>query len=194
MVNFSRIYESGGPFNTGGGGGTADYAFMMLFGCAAMLLSYILLAGIIPPVFTRNLSYFVLYVWSKQNPEAPANIWGFPLKAMWLPFAYLAVTVLMGNSFWDVAHGIAIGHIYYFLVEVVPSVYRKDVLHTPQLLIDYFGVGEYVPPQPVRNLAAGQGSNVWQAPGRAQPPRDPGGAGPTRGHNWGEGGQRLGAS
>ena len=32
LMNFSQNYEKGGPFNTGAGGGSADYLFMLLFG------------------------------------------------------------------------------------------------------------------------------------------------------------------
>lgn len=32
--------------------------------------------------------------------------------------------------------GIIVGHLYHFLVDIVPKVYRVSVLKTPQLLID----------------------------------------------------------
>jgi Derlin-2/3 len=184
LVQFSKQYEAGGPFNTGAGGGTADYAFCLLFGAVMMLLSYPLIIGSInlPPIFCRNLIYYVLYVWSKRNPTAQANIWGFPIQAIYLPFAYLAMTVFMGNAYMDMIHGLAIGHIYYFLVDVVPVVYGKDVLTTPQFMIDYFGVGEYRPRQDPLPPAA--------AAGAGQAHR--GGFGGIGGHNWGGGGNALG--
>eukprot|EP00568_Trieres_chinensis_P015599 CAMPEP_0183323686 /NCGR_PEP_ID=MMETSP0160_2-20130417/75097_1 /TAXON_ID=2839 ORGANISM="Odontella Sinensis, Strain Grunow 1884" /NCGR_SAMPLE_ID=MMETSP0160_2 /ASSEMBLY_ACC=CAM_ASM_000250 /LENGTH=243 /DNA_ID=CAMNT_0025491109 /DNA_START=242 /DNA_END=969 /DNA_ORIENTATION=+ len=150
LYQFSRQYESGGPYNTGAGGGTADYAFALLFAVVTMIASFHLLRGMMPlaPLFVRNLVFFVLYLWSKKNPTSNSSIWGVPVKGMYLPFAYLALNVLMGNPFFDVLHGIAMGHIYYFLVDVVPIVYGKDVLHTPQFLIDHFGIGEYVTPTP----------------------------------------------
>jgi len=184
LVNFSKQYEAG-PYNTGAGGGTADYIFALLFGIGCMLLSYPFVASYIMPLFTRNLTFYVLYIWSKRYPTLDANIWGFPIKAMYLPFAYLALTVLMGNPYWDVVHGIAVGHLYYYLVDVVPLVYGKEILHTPQFLIDYFGVGEYVPPAPVTNAG-------FAAPGRVNPPADP--ARRTGGYNWGTGGRALGSS
>ena len=100
---------------------------------------------------------------------------------MYLPFAYLAVTVFMGNSYADMCHGLAVGHFYYFLVDVVPQVQGKDILITPQFLIDYFGVGEYRPEEPTRMAQAVAQDN--NAQGRQ------GGAG---GYNWGATGQRLG--
>merc|ERR1712232_1468789 len=173
--------------------------FALLFGIVSMLVTYSLFAyNYIMPLFTRNLTFYVLYIWSKRYPTLDANIWGFPIKALWLPFAYLALTVLMGNPFWDVVHGIAIGHLYYYLVDVVPLVYGKDVLRTPQFLIDYFGVGEYVPPVPTaaaapRNsgfAAAAPRNSGFAAPGNVNAPTDRArrNSGRGGGYNWGGGG------
>jgi Derlin-2/3 len=106
---------------------------------------------------------------------------GIPVKAIYLPFAYLALTVFMGNAYADMCHGLAIGHLYYFLVDVVPQVQGKDLLVTPQFLIDYFGIGEYRADEPTmaRVPAAGRNDN-------AEPARGGGGYG------WGGAGQRLG--
>ena len=182
LVQFSKQYEAGGPFNTGAGGGTADYAFMMLFGMISMLATFPIVPVMLPPIFCRNMIYYVLYIWSKRNPTAQANIWGIPMQAIYLPFAYLAMTVFMGQNYTDMLHGIGIGHIYYFMVDVVPQVYGRDVLKTPQFLIDYFGVGEYRPDQREMPRAPPAGA---ARPGAPPAPR--GG-----GYNWGGGGQALG--
>lgn len=180
LQQFSHKYEGGGPFNTGAGGGTADYAFALLFAAVLMLVTYPVLMVYFPlrPFFASNMVDFVMYIWSKRHPTEQANIWGIPVPANYLPFAYLALSVLMGNSYVEFLHGIAIGHIYYFLVDVFPQVQGKDVLHTPQFLIDYFGIGEYRP-DPVR-------VQVPQ-PNQEQQQRAAGGGG----HNWG-GGRQLG--
>uniref|UniRef100_A0A7R9WSN7 Derlin n=1 Tax=Craspedostauros australis TaxID=1486917 RepID=A0A7R9WSN7_9STRA len=183
LVQFSKQYEAGGPFNTGAGGGTADYAFCLIFGAVAILLTFAIFPLDLPPVFSRNLIYYVLYVWSKRHPTSQANIWGIPMAANYLPFAYLALTVFMGSSWMDMLHGLAVGHLYYFLVDVVPAVYGKQVLTTPNFLLDYFGVGEYTPEvdAPPAAAGAGGGRRVAAAPPAAQ----------AR-HQWGTGGQRLG--
>jgi Derlin-2/3 len=175
-------YEKGTPFNTGAGGGTADYAFALLFASAIMLVTYPLMMATfpIPPIFCKNLVYFVMYIWSKRNPTAQANIWGIPMQAIWLPFAYLALTVFMGNPYFGLIHGLAIGHLYYFLADVAPNVQGRDILVTPRFLIDRFGVGEYRPDRPALNPADAR-PNPQAAPAA--------GAG---GHNWGTGGRPLG--
>ena len=84
LYQFSKQYEGGGPYNTGAGGGTADYLFCLLFGMVGCITAFHLLGGIIPiaPLFTRNLTFYVLYVWGRKNPNVDANIWGVPVKGM----------------------------------------------------------------------------------------------------------------
>lgn len=201
LIQFSKQYETGGPFNTGAGGGTADYATALIFAAILMLLTYPIAVGVIglmmPPVFCRNLTFFVLYVWSKRFPTAQANIWGIPMAAMYLPFAYLALSILMGTPSMDMLHGLVIGHFYYFLVDVYPAVYGKDLLKTPQFLIDQFGVGMNpgAPPAaapPAAATGGGSGGTGWNA--RAPPNQAGAATGGSGGssHNWGESGQRLG--
>ncbi len=121
-----------------------------------------------------------------------AAIWGIPIQGMYLPFALVGLNTLLGNSVMYMIHGIAAGHLYYFLVDVVPKVYGKDLIQTPLFFIQKFGIGEYVPPAPRAGMDA-VGSNTYRPPGNVNPPRDP--AASTSfggGHNWGTGGQRLG--
>jgi len=192
LYTMSMRYEQGSPFNTGGGGGTADYAFCMLFAMATMLATYPLVVGWfpIPPIFSKNLVYFVMYVWSKRNPTAQANIWGIPMQAIYLPFAYLALTVFMGNPYFNLIHGLVVGHLYYFLVDVFPQVYGNDLLVTPNFLIDFFGVGQYRPDRPLRDPADARPTAGAAAGGGGAAA----GAGAARGggHAWGTGGRALG--
>lgn len=191
LQSFSQRYETE-PYNTGAGGGTADYIAMIMFGMVTIMATFPLINMLMPvgPVFTRTLMFHVLYTWSKRHPTASASIWGIQMKAIYLPFAYVALNVLMGGAYSDLVHGIAVGHFYYFIVDVVPLVYGKDYFHTPQFLIDHLGVGAYVP-APTAEGRGGVGNNTWAPPGRANPPADP--ARPARGHDWGSGGQRLGS-
>ena len=48
------------------------------------------------------------------------------MKAIRLPCAEVVLSVLMGSAYADLLHGIAVGHLFYFLVDVVPLVYGKD--------------------------------------------------------------------
>jgi Derlin-2/3 len=166
---------------------------MMMICMSLILLSYPIVSMYfpVPPVFAKNLVYCVLYVWSKRHPTAQANIWGIPVPANYLPFAYLALSVFMGNPFMDQLHGMAIGHVYYFLAEVVPQVQGKDLLVTPQFLLDKFGIGEYRPERPPAVVVPGAGTGA--AARRAGVHDAPGGAGPAAAaHVWGGTGRPLG--
>jgi hypothetical protein len=205
QVSFSQQYEEGIPFNTGAGGGTADYAFCLLLGAIGILGTYPLLTGwgvYLQSMFLSNLSYYVLYVWSKKHPNAQAKLWGFPMKGIHLPFAYLAIRVLIGHPYQDMCHGMFLGHLYYFAADVAPLVYGKNFVHTPVFLIDYFGVGEYRPETPApnvrrpRNNFGGFGNSA--ADTATAPDNAAAGAGANRrttgGHDWGSGGNRLGTN
>jgi len=182
------------PFNTGAGGGTADYAFCLLLGMLGILITYpfaVSLGISISPIFCENLAYYVLYVWSKKNPTNQANIWGFPIQGMYLPFAYLALTVCMGNPYEGMLHGMFIGHLYYFVVDAMPAVYGKDFLHTPNFLIDYFGIGDYRP-QPVASSAQPTRGGFGGSSSGSRPTSSS--AASSSGHNWGSSGNRLGTN
>lgn len=191
LLMFSKQYELGVPFNTGAGGGTADYAFCLLLGCTGMLLTYPLVMEYLYPLFCDNLIYYVMYIWSKKNPNSQSNIWGFPVQGVHLPFVYLALKVCFGGNVYGMLHGIVLGHLYYFAVDVVPQVYGRDFLHTPEFLINYFGVGDYQgrpAPTPAPNRTGGFGTA-----GTADTSSSNRGA-RGRGHDWGSGGNRLGTN
>ena len=98
--------------------------------------------------------------------------------------ALIPQRIFMGGRVFDMLHGMGIAHLYYFLADVVPQVQGREILQTPQFLIDRLGVGEYRP-EPAAAAAAAPRQGFGNA---AQPA-----AAPQRGgHNWGSGGQRLG--
>uniref|UniRef100_A0A6T9ZZX8 Derlin n=1 Tax=Pseudo-nitzschia delicatissima TaxID=44447 RepID=A0A6T9ZZX8_9STRA len=200
--SFSQKYEEGIPFNTGAGGGTADYAFCWLLGAIGCILTYplCLMMGIpLMPLFYPTMTYYVLYVWSKKNPTNQANIWGFPVQGLYLPFAYLAITVFCGNPYEPMLHGMALGHLYYFCADVVPIVYGKDFLVTPKFLIDYFGLNQYraEPANPYREQGQGGFGGIGNNNSGGGTPsnnRSTGTTGTSSGHSWGSGGNRLGTN
>ena len=196
LYNFSKQYEEGIPYNTGGGGGTADYAFCLLLGAIGCLVTYPIANALnffLSPLFCQNLVFYVLYIWSKKNLTASISIYGFPVQGLYLPFVLLALTVLTGQDPVPLLHGIFLGHVYYVMVDVIPVVYGKDYLLTPVFLINYFGVGEY---RTESNRAA---------PARAQAPNttnsnsnsannNNNNSNQRTGHSWGSGGNRLGTN
>ncbi|KAK4841261.1 hypothetical protein QYF36_001787 [Acer negundo] len=129
-----------GPF----GRRTADFLWMMIFGGLSLLpLSAI-------PIFESyflgiSLVFMLLYVWSREFPNAQINIYGLvALKAFYLPWAMLALDVLFGSSPVPDFLGIVAGHLYYFLTVLHPLATGKNLLKTPKLihkLVARWGIG-----------------------------------------------------
>jgi Derlin-2/3 len=86
------------PYRTTRGttyGDVGDFAFCMLF-CSILSLGmgYMLDLVVLGPV----LSFAMLYLWSRRNPEAPVKIWMFAFKGAQLPWVLAALNFLLGNS------------------------------------------------------------------------------------------------
>ena len=194
-----RRYEQN-PFNTGGGGNSADFLFMILFAmgvlcCASMVFEL--------PIMSECLLYTIMYVWSRREPDTLLNMWGFKFKGLYCPWVYIAIRVLMGGSPTQPVIGVAVGHLFYFLIEVLPLSHGYDLLRTPTFCVDIVrwytgmtgggsggGTGFVMEPPPQRGGAGGGGGQ-----GRAGAPAAAGQPGPgTRpfpamgaGHQWGQG-------
>ena len=114
LQQYSARMEASPP-NTGAGGTTPDYLFMLLIIGGAQLLS----APLVGMVFFGSSLYFgVLYVWCKINSTQQVAIWGFPMKAGMFPFALIALHLATGSDYMSDIVGLVSGHLYYFLVEV----------------------------------------------------------------------------
>lgn len=176
LVQYSQNYEAS-PYNTGGGGGPADYCWMLILGMA-MLLAMSTFLNISAPA--SGLTFMVMYVWSRRNLDTQVNVYGLSMKAVYLPWALLALNMIIGNSITVPLMGVAAGHTYYFCVDPLPLHVGRDVVRTPSFLVDLFaGYG---------NAPAPQGYRAEAPPARRQAaqPRA-GGAVHRAGHNWGTG-------
>ncbi|XVE70518.1 hypothetical protein DITRI_Ditri10aG0078800 [Diplodiscus trichospermus] len=110
---------------------TADFLWMMIFGA----LSLLVLSAI--PIFWTpflgvSLVFMLLYVWSREFPNAQISIYGLvSLKAFYLPWAMLALDVIFGSPLIPDLLGIIAGHLYYFLTVLHPLATGKVILKTP---------------------------------------------------------------
>ncbi|KAL4152583.1 hypothetical protein PRNP1_009511 [Phytophthora ramorum] len=173
LTNYSSRLEED-PF-PGGGGPTADYAFMLFFG-AAVLWVVAFFMGI--PFLGTSLIFMIVYVWSRRNPTAPVAIWGFRFDGLYLPWALIAFTVLVGGNPMMDMFGVIAGHLYYFLLEVLPATKGWNLLQTPAIFANLF---------PSPQVAVG-GVPIIGARGAAGRGAAPQGGG---GYAWGTG-QTLG--
>jgi Derlin-2/3 len=114
---------------------TADMLTMLLFGIVNIwILDYF----VIPPqyFYGSSLVFMCIYVWSRKDPYAEIVFYGFSFKAWHTPFLFLVVGMLLGgNPILDLL-GIALGHLYFFLMEIVPMNWGYRLLWTPDWMIN----------------------------------------------------------
>ncbi|XP_043721847.1 derlin-1 isoform X2 [Telopea speciosissima] len=127
MIIRYGVQLENGPFERR----TADFLWMMVFGGLSLLVltaipllrSYFL--GV-------SLVFMLLYVWSREFPNAQINIYGLvTLKAFYLPWTMLALDVIFGSPLAPDLLGIIAGHLYYFLTVLHPLAGGKNILKTP---------------------------------------------------------------
>ncbi|GAB4838998.1 ER-associated protein degradation protein [Ancistrocladus abbreviatus] len=117
-----------GPFDRR----TADFLWMMIFGSLTLLV-----LSVIPmfwsPFLGMSLVFMLIYVWSREFPNAQINIYGlFTLKGFYLPWVMLALDVIFGSPLLPDLLGIVAGHLYYFLTVLHPLAGGKNILKTPR--------------------------------------------------------------
>ncbi|XP_022145089.1 derlin-1 [Momordica charantia] len=127
MIARYGVQLENGPFQRR----TADFLWMMIFGALTLLV-----LSAIPifwsPFLGISLVFMLLYVWSREFPNAQINLYGLvTLKAFYLPWAMLALDVIFGSPLVPDLLGILAGHLYYFLTVLHPLAGGKNILRTP---------------------------------------------------------------
>ena len=80
------------------------------------------------------LVFMIVYVWSRHNPDQTVSLMGMvQLKAFWLPWALMLLTMIMGGSPLSDFLGILVGHLYYFLTTLHPRAGGGNYTRTPQV-------------------------------------------------------------
>ncbi|PWN96143.1 Der1-like protein [Tilletiopsis washingtonensis] len=118
-------------------GRRADFVWLLLVASAA-LLALAPLATL--PFLGSPLAFVLVYVWSRWNRHVRLSLFGvLVISAPYLPWSLVAFSWLINGSpkaaVGDIL-GVAIGHLYYFLVDVWPREVRsggRNWLATPTL-------------------------------------------------------------
>jgi Derlin-2/3 len=80
----------------------------------------------------------MVYVWSRRNPDVRLNFLGvFNFNAPYLPWVLLGFTLVLNKTFpMHDALGIAFGHVYYYLDDILPEMtgHRNSYLRAPAFL------------------------------------------------------------
>ena len=131
LYSNSSRYEKN-PYNTGAGGNSADFLWMVLLGMVVMLtIGYYFMI----PVLATPLVYMIMYVWSRREPDMPMSLFTFNYKALYSPWVMVAIQIVTGNSITEPLMGIATGHLYFFLVTILPESHGFDLIKTPDFCI-----------------------------------------------------------
>merc|ERR1719454_1919939 len=111
-----------------------DYLFFLLVQILLLcVLSLVLAWPTGFPFLGTSLVFAIIYYWSRREPYASLNMWSFNIKGYQFPFALLFFQLLIGGNIWMDLLGLASGHIYYFLKEVVPESYGYTFIKTPAI-------------------------------------------------------------
>jgi len=167
-----------------------DYLFFLLV--QILLLDVISLCLAWPngfPMLGPSLVFAILYYWSRREPYAILNFFSFTIKGFQFPFALCFFQLLMGGNIWMDLLGLVSGHLYYFLKEVVPQEYGRELIQTPHFLVMLMTKYQSGAPRTSsRPAGAAGGGPVGGGGGGA--PRPP----PAQPPRWGGQGHRLGGN
>jgi len=98
---------------------------------------------------SHSLVVMVVYIWSRRNPEEHLNLLGlFTIPAPYLAYVMLGFSVMFGGvaaAAVDII-GIVVGHVYWFLADIVPKIIGRDVLKTPGFVSALFPHDDVVVP------------------------------------------------
>jgi len=135
-------------------GRTADYVFMWLFGAVNLLLiDAVFFAFQRRLMFLSSaLSFMAVYVWSRRNQHTQMSFLGlFTFRAPYLPWVILAFGMLLDQSPLFDLLGIAVGHLYFYLEDVYPTITGRRLLRSPHILKVLFDAPAAVGPPPNAN-------------------------------------------
>lgn len=126
----SRLEQTYAPTRYG------DFFYMLLFMGLVCILGETVVNYGDHIWLSKSFVMAITYVFCKRNPsERMRLMFMFDIKAAYLPFALLVLEVIQGGSFWSPLIGIAAGHLYVYLKDILPVSHRKDFLGTPMWMV-----------------------------------------------------------
>jgi len=114
----------------------ADYLWMLIIGA---LLLYIPGYFVPLPVLGMGLIMMIIYYWSRKNPQIPMTfMFGARFQAFYFPWVLIGFRIMLGGSPISEICGVIVGHIYYFLSDILPgSNPNRRFISTPQFLKEW---------------------------------------------------------
>ena len=116
-------------------GDSADYLYFLFF-CMIIFIIISPLTKII--FFSHCLRNSIMYYWGRKCKRINAVFMGvIRFRACYLPFIYFIVSFLMGYNYKSIFYGIIVGHIYFYLKDILPRIKGTKgirLLETPQFM------------------------------------------------------------
>ena len=101
-------------------GRPGDFIMFITFGCVNFLAA----AYMFGLEFMADcISFMTLYLWARKTPNLDVNFLDvFIFRSCFMPYFYLVMTMMFGFKLDRQIIGCAVGHIYFYLDEVVPRI------------------------------------------------------------------------
>ncbi|EGR32001.1 hypothetical protein IMG5_098270 [Ichthyophthirius multifiliis] len=83
----------------------------------------------------QSLMISFIYIWSKKKPfEEVYFLFGLKVKSAYFCFVLIGFHLITGKQIFQDLFGVAVGHLYIILKDILPSKNYKDYLQTPEFL------------------------------------------------------------
>ena len=177
-------------------GRIADFVWMVMLCVLVLVPIPALVPSIQIPFFGPSLVFTLLYLWSRENPNANTSIMGMiTMKAFYLPWGMLGMGLVMGQDPVPDLLGIVAGHLYYFLAVLHPRAGGARLIKTPDWVraLCYAAFGVRSAPAP-SSYARGRDDARAAAGGGAATTGGGGSDGAPRRRAFTGRGQRLGGN
>jgi len=120
-------------------GRTAHFVMFILFG--VFIIGFVVAPFVSAHFLGSALTFTMVYVWGRRNEDVRMSFLGlFAFTAPYLPWVMFGFSALLGNPPVMDAIGILVGHLYYFIEYVYPTVAEirgwriKKLLEPPAIL------------------------------------------------------------
>ena len=116
-------------------GKAADYLYFILF-CMIFLL---FLSPFTQSLFlSTSLNFAMMYYWGRKSKTTNVQFMGvFTFRAPYLSIFYLFISFLLGYEYKELIYGIIVGHVYFYLKEILPrikGIKGLKLLETPKIV------------------------------------------------------------
>lgn len=113
-------------------GSAPDYLYFIFF-CMFLLLLFSPFSN--PLFLSQSLSFAMTYYWGRKSKTTMVELMGlFTLRAPYLPYFYIAISLVLYDDFVNDLFGLIVGHIYFYLKDIIPRIKNTnglDLLKTP---------------------------------------------------------------